>query len=116
MSTPLDAFTNRPVRTETLTFPVDPTDGDKLKKLKDEASKKRRFADLKPDDHQRSSEADEAEQELKDFVDSVRTMTFTIQAVGDKRVEELMTAYPATKEQKTKARKAANGDPKAEPL
>jgi len=115
MSTPLDIFTNRPARTDTETFPVDPSDADRLRKLKDAARKAKTRYETKPSDPNRIDALEQTEKELAEHEASIRTITFHVQAVGDKRVEELMLAYPPTKEQKTKARKEANGDPSAEP-
>src|SRR5690625_4295974 len=108
MSTPLDIFTNRPARTDTETFPVDPSDADRLRKRKDAARKAKTRHVTTPSVPKRTDALQQTEKQLAEQEASIRTITFPVQAVGDNRVEELMLAYPPSKGQKTKASKEAN--------
>lgn len=114
MSTPLDRFTHRPVRVENITFPLDPVDADRHREARQKVSAAKESQKRSQNDTGYVA-VEEAEAALADLEASMVTVTFTVKAIGDRRVEELMLAHPPTKEQRTEARKNANGDPKAEP-
>ena len=115
MSTPLDRFTHRPERTESVTFALDPNDSERLREARSAAAKARAASDGKPDDEELCLAAIEAEDALSTIEASIVTIRFDLRAVGPTRVEELMLAHPASKEAKAKARAANNGNPAAEP-
>jgi hypothetical protein len=111
MTSPLDRFTNRPARTESVTFPLDPTDADRVREAREAVRRAERDATAKPDDEAAVTALVEAEEAVAELLDSMITIRFDLVAIGPVRVEELMVAYPITKAQKAKALAEANGNP-----
>lgn len=126
----VDRLANRPTRTATFVRPVDPNDAERYAELRSAAAKARTAATValersnaKPDDTRladraaaATTDADDADRALADFEAGIVSFTIHLAAVPPARANELIEAHPATKEQRTKARKAAGGDPKAEPI
>ncbi len=119
MTNPLDRFTHRPVRRESITFPLDPTDADRVREARQKVTRAQAAVDRAPDDSDTVGGLLEAlvqaEQARDDLLASIVTIRFDIEAIGPVRVEELITAHPIGKVQKAKALAAANGNPREVP-
>lgn len=112
---PLDRLINRPERTEAVTFALDPNESDRLRDARQKVNRAQVIVDREPTNVPAAERLTEAEEALAELEASIVTIRFDIHAIGPARVEELMAEHKPTKEQATKARKAANGDPAAEP-
>lgn len=113
----LDRFTNRKPRTATLTFTVDPDDADEHARLKKAVTSAEAHLGMATgsavtaavDRHEAAVAALEA------FEAESETITFHLAAIGPAKAEQLRLAHPPTKEQRTRARAEANGNPNADP-
>jgi hypothetical protein len=115
MTNPLDRFTHRPVRRDSITFPLDPSDADRVREARQKVTRAQSAVDRAPEDANYLEALVDAEQALDELLESVVTIRFDIEAIGPVRVEELMTAHPIKGAKKAKALAAANGNPREVP-
>jgi hypothetical protein len=118
----LDRLTQRPVRTESLTFALDPNDGVRHSEARNALVTAKRIVTQLGDDPEttpattslaaaRLAEAQAAFDALGEMV------TFTVEMVGltPSRVQELILEHPPTQQQIKKARALNGGNPKGDP-
>lgn len=117
----LDRLTNRPTRTESLTFAFDPNDGARLTEARTQLRLARQVAkqfgpDAAPTTVVAAQTAVEDAQAAYDQIiaDAV-TFTVELRALKPSRVQELVLEHPPTAKQIKTARALTKGDPKGDP-
>lgn len=117
----LDRLTNRPTRTESLTFAFDPNDGARLTEARSQLRLARQVAkQFGPDAAATTVVAaqtavEDAQAVYDEIIAGAVTFTVELRALKPSRVQELVLEHPPTAKQIKTARALAKGDPKGDP-